>query len=327
MERILVSVIVPVYGVEHFVERCVRSLMEQTLHDGVEFIFVDDASPDGSMDIVRQTAAEYPRRAGQVKTLTHSHNRGLPAARNTGMDAAAGEYIVHIDSDDFTEPEMLEMLLEKARATDADMVWCDWYLSTGKAERVMATPDISDAGEALQAMLGGSMKYNVWNKLTRRRVFTDNALRFPEGYPMGEDMTMITAAAHCRSTAHVGTPLYHYRRTNETAMTQIYSDAHLDQLRHNTERTAAGLSDSDAVTPQLLGYFMLQVKFPFLLMRPASRGFRLWSLWWPEANRHIRSNPFATRHSRLAQIMACRRWWWGVRAYRRLLGFYQKYHN
>ena len=226
-----ISVIIPVYGVERFVEACVRSLMEQTLREGVEFIFVDDATPDASIDTVRRTVADYPDRAAQVKILTHSRNRGLPSARNTGLEAACGEYVVHIDSDDFAEPQMLEAMLDEARRSGADMVWCDWYLWTDNGERRMPTPDISDAREAMMAMLGGTMKFNVWNKLTRRSIFTGNALRFPDGYPMGEDMTMIRACARCRMTAHVGRPLYHYRRTNSGAMTQAYSDALFSQLR------------------------------------------------------------------------------------------------
>lgn len=320
-----ISVVVPVYGVERFVEACVRSLMEQTLRDGVEFIFVDDASPDGSMDTLRRAVADYPDRAAQVRILTHSRNRGLPSARNTGMDAARGEYIVHIDSDDFAEPQMLEALLGEARRSGADMVWCDWYLSTEGGERRMDTPDISDGHEAMLAMLGGSMKFNVWNKLTRRSVFADNALRFPDGQPMGEDMTMIRACARCRLTAHVAQPLYHYRRTNSGAMTQTYSDAHFNQLRHNADLTTDDLTRIGAITAEETDLFRLQVKFPFLLMEPASRGFSLWRDWWPEANARTSVNPYGTRHSRMAQRWATRGWWWPLRLYRTLLKFYQKH--
>lgn len=320
-----ISVIIQVYGVERFVEACVRSLMEQTLREGVEFIFVDDATPDASIDTVRRTVADYPDRAAQVKILTHSRNRGLPSARNTGLEAACGEYVVHIDSDDFAEPQMLEAMLDEARRSGADMVWCDWYLSTDNGERRMPTPDISDAREAMMAMLGGTMKFNVWNKLTRRSIFTGNALRFPDGYPMGEDMTMIRACARCRMTAHVGRPLYHYRRTNSGAMTQAYSDAHFSQLRHNADLTAGDLAALGAITAEETDFFRLQVKFPFLLMDPASRGFRLWREWWPEANRRAAANPYGSRHSRMAQRWAARGWWWPVRLYRMLLKFYQSH--
>ena len=89
-----VSVILPIYKVEPFIERCVRSLMEQTLDD-IEFIFVDDASPDQSVQIARRVVAEYCR---DVTFLSHTENKGLPGARNTGLAAASGEYIYHCDS-------------------------------------------------------------------------------------------------------------------------------------------------------------------------------------------------------------------------------------
>lgn len=307
------------YGVERFVERCTRSLMEQTLSEGIEYIFVDDATPDKSIEILRDTVQEYPGRTGQVKILRHDTNRGLPTARNTGMDAARGEYVVHIDSDDFVEPDMLEVMLDEARRTDADMVWCDWYLSGETGERAMPQPDAANAREALRAMMGGSMKYNVWNKMTRRAIFTENKLRFPDGQPMGEDMTMIMTMAHCRNVGHVTRALYHYRRTNEGAMTQTYTDASLEQLRRNADRVTAYLETTGMADAQDVSNFRLQVKFPFLFFEPATRGFRLWREWWPEANAAIGRDRYLRFHARAAQRMASWRLWWGVRLYRRLL--------
>lgn len=159
-----VSVIIPVYKVEKFIGRCVKSLMEQTLQD-VEYIFVDDASPDGSIVILRNVLADYPERSNHVKILTHTENKGLPAARNTGLSVAQGEYIFHCDSDDFVEVNMLEQLYHKVTETDVDIVWCDWYLTFENSERYMKQPAYNTPLEALKAMLGGAMKYNVWNKL------------------------------------------------------------------------------------------------------------------------------------------------------------------
>lgn len=123
-----VSVIIPVYKVEKFIGRCVKSLMEQTLRD-VEYIFVDDASPDGSIAVLRNVIADYKERSNHISILTHAENKGLPAARNTGLSVARVEYIFHCDSDDFVDLNMLELLYHKAAETDADIVWCDWFLT------------------------------------------------------------------------------------------------------------------------------------------------------------------------------------------------------
>ena len=91
-----VSVIIPIYNVEKYIERCVRSLMEQTLND-IEYIFVNDCTPDRSIEILQRTIAEYPQRKKYIQILTHDRNRGSACARNNGVKAATGEYIIHCD--------------------------------------------------------------------------------------------------------------------------------------------------------------------------------------------------------------------------------------
>ena len=100
-----VSVIIPVYNVEKYIERCARSLLEQSLKD-IEYIFVDDCSPDNSITMLENILKEYPERQPLVKILFHEPNRGLAYTRQEGVDAAKGEYIIHCDSDDWVEPEM-----------------------------------------------------------------------------------------------------------------------------------------------------------------------------------------------------------------------------
>ena len=169
-----VSVIIPVYKVEKFITRCADSLLAQTLQD-IELIFVDDASPDGSMDLLQSCIDRYPDRKRTVKIMRHGKNKGLPASRNTGLGIASGEYIFHCDSDDFAEPDMLEVLYRTAIEKEADIVWCDWYLSFKHNERYMTQPDYPSPLEALKGMLGGAMKFTVWNKLVKRSLYTDNA--------------------------------------------------------------------------------------------------------------------------------------------------------
>ena len=134
-----VSVIIPVFNVRNFIERCARSHFEQTLED-IEYIFVDDASPDDSVDILKACIERYPERKEQVRILVHEQNQGLPAARNTGLAVATGEYVFHCDSDDFVEKDMLEEMYGAAKEKDADMVYCNFYLSFEKNERYLSNP-------------------------------------------------------------------------------------------------------------------------------------------------------------------------------------------
>ena len=117
----MISIIVPIYKVENYIERCVRSLLEQT-YIGIEYIFVDDCSPDSSISILKKVIKEYPTRIDQIKIISHEKNMGLPAARNTGLKMAIGDYIFHCDSDDYVEKDMIEKMYQTAKEKDADIV-------------------------------------------------------------------------------------------------------------------------------------------------------------------------------------------------------------
>lgn len=298
-----VSVIIPIYKVEKFIERCARSLMEQTLKD-VEYIFVDDASPDGSISVLQKVLADYPERINYVRILTHTENKGLPAARNTGLAVAQGEYIFHCDSDDFVERDMLGQLYSKAIKTDADIVWCDWYLTFENSERYMKQPDYATPLEALKAMLGGAMKYNVWNKLIRRSLYVENEITFPAGYGMGEDMTIILLFAYAKEVVYFPHAFYHYVKLNTNAFSQTYSKRHLLELQHNVTTITNKLETLFGNTlEQEIAFLKLEAKFPFLFSNDKEKR-KLWDEWYPEANRYILHNRNISVRSRLIQWCA-----------------------
>ena len=114
MSDVKVSVIVPVYKVEQYIEKCVRSLMEQTMKEGIEFIFINDCTPDDSMQILESVVGEYPDRADQVVIWNNSSNVGVSESRRKGIELAKGEYIGWCDSDDWCEKEMFEKMCKVA---------------------------------------------------------------------------------------------------------------------------------------------------------------------------------------------------------------------
>lgn len=308
-----VSVIIPIYNVARFIERCAVSLMEQTL-SGVEYIFVNDATPDDSMQLLRAVLERYPAKAAQVKIVEHAQNKGLPAARNTGLAVAKGEYVFHCDSDDYVEPTILEELYNAVKGCDADFVWCDWYLSYDNSERYMKQPSFNTSLEALKAMLGGAMKYNVWNKLVRRSLYVDKGIEFPAGYGMGEDMTMIRLVACAGKVAYVNKALYHYVRSNSEAMTQAYSECHLRDVSYNVNETMEFLASKGLDTEKEMAFFKLNVKLPFLVTGNWD-SYRMWSKWYPEANAYIGANVNMPWRTRFLQQMAAKRFYVGVWIY------------
>ena len=311
-----VSVIIPVYNVEPFVERCIRSLLEQTLQE-IELIVVDDCSPDNSVAIIQRIVEEYPHRL--VKFVVHETNKGLPAARNTGLQIATGEYIFHCDSDDFVEPDMLKTLYDAAREKDADIVWCDWFLSFEKNERYMKQPQYASSMEALKGMLSGVMKYNVWNKLIRRRLYTDYAISFPAGYGMGEDMTVIKLFAYAQTVTYIPKAFYHYVKLNTTAFSNTYSEKHLVELKHNVQDVLYFLTDryGEALKTEM-AFFKLDVKFPFLISDDKER-YDLWTTWYPEANSYIMQHKNVGVRRWLLQVWAAKGQFGLIRFYYRFV--------
>ena len=311
-----VSVIIPVYGVERFVERCIRSLLEQTLQE-VELIVVDDCSPDNSVAIIQRVVEEYSHRL--VKFITHETNKGLPAARNTGLAIARGEYIFHCDSDDFVEPDMLKTLYDAAKEKDADIVWCDWFLSFEKNERYMKQPQYASSMEALKGMLSGVMKYNVWNKLIRRKLYTDYAVSFPAGYGMGEDMTVIKLFAYAQTVIYIPKAFYHYVKMNTTAFSNTYSEKHLIELRHNVQDIIRFLTDKygDELKTEI-ALFKLDVKYPFLISDDKGK-YNLWKTWYPEANSYIAQTKNMGVRRWLLQLLATKGQFGLIRFYYRFV--------
>lgn len=305
-----VSVIVPVYKVERYVERCAHSLFTQTLEE-IEYIFVDDGTPDKSMAIIGQVLKGYAHRQRAVRYLHHEINRGLPSARNSGLLIARGEYVFHCDSDDYMEPYMLERMYCLARQEDADIVYANWYLSFNKNERCMREPAFYDASDCLKAILCGKMRYNVWNKLIKRNLYTDNAIVFPDGLGMGEDMTVIKLFCHARKVVYLNGTFYHYVQMNLNAYTKTVSKETLQQAYVNANNVIDYVKQlyGNALERELQ-CFKLNVKLP-LLISAQRANYKTWQEWFPEANSYIGAD-FSFR-IRWVQRAALKGWFWLVR--------------
>jgi len=309
-----VSVIIPVFNVQMFIERCAMSLFEQTLKD-VEYIFVDDASPDGSIGILNKCLAKYPELEANVRIVRHECNKGLPSARNTGLHMASGEYVFHCDGDDYVEKDMLEVMYAEASAHDADIVWCDWYLSFRENERYMRQKEYSDADGFLHGMLSGTLKYNVWNKLARRTLYTENNILFPDGHPMGEDMTMIRLAACAKSVAYVNRAFYHYVKLNPNAYTAHLTETQLADIEYNVDETIAFLQKNvnEDLSEDVM-YFKQNVKLPFIISSDM-KDYQRWQKWYPESNHLIMHNDDISLRTRILQYMAWKKQYWYLKVY------------
>lgn len=213
-QKYLISLAIPVYGVEKYIERCARSLFEQT-YDNIEYIFVNDCTKDNSMEILRRTMQDYPLRIPQVRIIKHECNRGLACARNTAVSSATGDFIMHIDSDDYVAPDIVERCVEKQFCTNADIVSCNYLKYYAGYSKKRKNKAHVSAKEHCLAVIRREDLGCIFGRLIRISLYRDYAIMAVEDINVCEDYQVCTKLIyHANKTVVVNDPLYHYDYTN-----------------------------------------------------------------------------------------------------------------
>lgn len=226
-----VSVIIPIYNVSPYIERCARSLFEQTLTDNIEFVFVDDASPDNSVEILQKILEEYPMRKGQVKLLRHEENKGIAGARLTAYLETRGKYVIHCDADDYVDNAMYEAMLTKAKEEKSDIVICDYVAEYKHNSKIFHQRHSSSPQHLVTLSLEGKVHNCGWNKLVSRQIYEKNIPLWQEGVNMWDDVTVFPRLIHSsKKISWISAPLYHYNQANVNSYTKIYSEDVLEQI-------------------------------------------------------------------------------------------------
>lgn len=211
-----VSILVPVYGVEKYIERCARSLFEQT-YENLEYIFVNDCTPDKSMEILMRVMENYPNRKGNVRIFHHEHNRGLSAARNTALDAATSPFVTHVDSDDYLDCDAIRLMVKKQVETGADIVTGNYYWIDSEGLKKVYEPPCESPGEMLKMILSVHSSANtIWRRLINIRLYRDHAIRPKEGVNYLEDWQQIGMLAYyADKVSLIPDHIYYYNRIND----------------------------------------------------------------------------------------------------------------
>ena len=285
-----VSVIIPIYGVEQYIEKCAHSLMNQTLDD-IQYVFVNDCTEDKSMQILKSVIEYYPDRRDQILILTNECNRGLAYTRAIGMKNANGDYIISCDSDDYVEPDFCQLLYEKAINEGADIVSCNYFESlNGGDERIIShTYTTSNPRHAIRDIYKHNLPTFVWMHLVKRSLFFENNI-FPfEGINSGEDLNVIFRIMFfAKKLDHVEKPLYHYqRRTGSLSLTTDYINLWNNYLTKNINGLEQFVKQHDAEEEfkTTINYLKFQKKM-FLLAGDKPE-LKLWWNAWPESNKDI----------------------------------------
>lgn len=219
-----ISVIIPVYKVEEFLDDCVRSVIAQT-HTNTEIILVDDGSPDNCPAMCDSWAEKDKR----IKVI-HKPNGGLSDARNAGLEIATGEYISFIDSDDWILPEMYERMLSLIQKENADICACSIRSCYPDHEEVWGCKEyFTGTAEQILDMLYSDTKYPVsaWNKLYKRECW--NKLRFPVGKICEDAFTTYQLVHNAGRIVQVPEAFYCYRIRPQSIMTSAFSIKRMDE--------------------------------------------------------------------------------------------------
>lgn len=226
-EPIFVSIIVPIYNVEEYLNECINSILHQS-YKNLELILVDDGSPDNCGKLCDEYAKSYKN----IKVI-HRINEGLSSARNAGIDAAEGDYFAFVDSDDCIHPDYLQTLVALAVEYNADLTCCDYVQGENCVWKNLTktTITVRNGDEVIDNMfINDTVITVVWNKLYKRDFFTKLKLRYPDG-KIYEDMVLTPQIlSHTKRMIITNKPLYFYRVRKDSITSSTFSLKKLDMI-------------------------------------------------------------------------------------------------
>ena len=217
------SIIVPIYNVEKFIAKCVTTLMEQNCKN-IEYIFVNDCTPDNSMQVLYDTLAKYPNRKDDIKIINNAQNSGSSITRKNGLNIANGEYILFIDSDDWVELDMVSSMLKKAKETDADIVCCDYYINYKNKQVYKSHNYINYKSRMIIFLLSGYSSPSLCDKIIKKDLY--EKVEFPK-FSYGEDLYIcLQVFYYAENIQYLRKVLYHYNKVNENSITSNKENLH-----------------------------------------------------------------------------------------------------
>jgi glycosyltransferase involved in cell wall biosynthesis len=229
-----VAILVPIYNVEQYIERCARSLFEQTYND-IEYVFVDDCSPDKSIELLEAIIEEYPKRKEHVRIIKHEKNRGLAAARNTAVENCRTDFLMHVDSDDWLEKDAIEKLVGCQERTDADIITGQSIQHHSKFLSLMERPHYYEKFGYLQDLIKPTIHHTIWGRLIRTSLYKDHGIKTKENVNIGEDLQVIPQLFYyAENTSCITDTIYHYDCTNEGSYMNQFSGSDIKRLTQDT---------------------------------------------------------------------------------------------
>lgn len=230
-----VSILIPVYNVSNYIIRCLESVESQTYKGAIECIIVDDCSTDKSIELVKQFIKLHKGHIN-YRIIYHEHNRGLAAARNTGISNSISEFIFHLDSDDWIEPNAIELLVNKQKETNADIVSGNAIKHSINGNLIIEEPEYNNNMEMVMKTIEMSLDHVIWRRIIRKQLYTTNGIFTKEGIDVGEDHQILPRLAYyAKHIAKVDAVIYHYNCLNPNSYTSKTKKFNYKRYNNNLE--------------------------------------------------------------------------------------------
>lgn len=286
-----VSVIVPVYNVEKYIERCARSLFEQTLED-IEFVFIDDCTPDNSMGVLADVINDYPQRRQQIVQFRMPENSGLAKVRKKGYEIATGDFVIACDSDDYVDVNMYEVMYNYAIRCNLDIVHCDIdIVDDDHIIQTLSVRGITTSDGLKNGMIEGQISNSLCNKLIKRTIFLENRIHYAEA-AMDEDNTLaVQFAYYAKNIGYLRESFYKAyqnlqsvsRLPGEQQTLAKYEGSYKNSIIMLDFLKSHGYKDTDLA--------VINAKLrPKMTLCPALRNHKIVKIWkdtYPETNRQV----------------------------------------
>lgn len=283
-----VTIVVAVFNVEKYIERCAVSLLSQTLDD-IEYVFVDDCSTDNSVAILETVLERFPNRANSVKIIKNLKNSQVAYTRTIGMKAATGEYVIHCDPDDFVDLDYYEIMYRTAKETDSDIVAANYYKETeGVVEEIKANYYSSYPKDCIKKIYTNYFFPSLCSHLVKRSLYVDNNIYPYEGINTGEDLNVLLRLFHCaKKLQYINRAYYHYvmresSLTHNKDVMALWNNNISKNLKHIIEFFE---SKGDSEYSTMLNYLKFTKKQILLSANPAQT--KMWYDIYPECRRDI----------------------------------------
>lgn len=306
-----VCIIVPVYNVAAYIERCARSLFEQD-YENIDFVFIDDCTPDDSIARLLEVMKDYPKRKDRIVIHRMEKNSGQAVVRMWGLNNTHSDYVMHVDSDDWIDSNMVSSMVASVTSSDADIVFCNYYRSYESVEypKVIAHT-IDDKDSFFRDILSGKVEHFLWNTIIRRSLIDSIDFVVPTANSQ-EDFLLLLQLVHYAGTIGIcDNFFYHYwyRVDSITSSSDVLEGALQFKGLPNFQLILQFLEQNNLEEKYSAEIIWMKFKERSILRSFLDDGkiYRLWKSIFPELERQLLWHPDITIRQKVIYLLSLTR--------------------